>query len=101
MNGERIEESGCLHPMYSQEGPSPDPPIPLLPVSGTESLCGTPLPSSAMEGERRDYGSGVVLPFLQPLFISVNPASLFFPDTCPYLVYLGALFPVSPRREKV
>ena len=39
--------------------------------------------------------------FLQPLFISVNPAPLFFPDTCPYLVYLGAPLPVFPRREKV
>ena len=40
MNWERIEEFICLHPMYSQEGLNPDPPIPLLPVSGTENLYG-------------------------------------------------------------
>ena len=40
MNWERIEEFSCLHPMYSQEGLNPDPPIPLLPVSGTENLYG-------------------------------------------------------------
>lgn len=100
MNWERIEEFSCLHPMYSQECLNPDPPIPLLPVSRTENLygmCCYAQLSCRVRGGIMALGG---CSFLQPLFISVNPAPLFFPDPCPSLVYLGSPLPVSPRREK-